>query len=501
MSTGPGSSLTGAVVAATLAAWAVTQDPAIAVIPLALAALAWALVAAPPHRTAQVVFFLAILADNPKEHPAEGRWASPLQPLGVILYENLNNITGVPALRFSGADLLLGALFAMALVRRPRRDAVPAPAALHRCLALAWVAVVWLELWGLARGGDFKASLWQLRPLFWAPVIAYVFAASVRGPRDHEAIGKAVVVAALIKAAFGVYYYEIVSRPLGHWPGYATTHSDTVLFVAAAMIAATLWLERPSLRTAVIALAILVPVGLGIIVNGRRLAYVAMALSVATIYLVLPPGGVRRSSARALLTAAPLTALYLAVGWSSESAIFGPARKVASLFSKDDRSAAMRDIENYNLILTWKKHLLLGSGFGHGYDELTRPAGIQEIFSLYRYIGHNSILWLEAAGGLVGFTAFWMLLAALAYFAARSYRFAAAPRDRTAALSALSVVVIFGVQAHGDMGLNSWTAMFFLGMSLAVASKLAVASGAWPWPRRVAAPRALGPSLSPSPGR
>ena len=42
------------------------------------------------------------------------------------------------------------------------------------------------------------------------------------------------------------------------------------------------------------------------------------------------------------------------------------------------------------------------------------------------------------------------------------------------------VVVIFGVQAHGDMGLNSWTSMFCLGMSLAVAAKLAVASGAFP---------------------
>jgi hypothetical protein len=149
----------------------------------------------------------------------------------------------------------------------------------------------------------------------------------------------------------------------------------------------------------------------------------------------------------------------------------------------------MRDIENYNLILTWRKHLVLGSGFGHEYDEFSKADSIKELFQLYRYVGHNSVLWLESVGGAVGFTAIWMLLALLAYFAARGHRFATAPVDRAAALAALSVAPIVGVQAQGDMGLTSWTAAFFLGAALAVASKLAVASGAFPRP------------LSPSPGR
>lgn len=485
--------LIAGVVAVTLAVWAATANPVLTLLPLLLTVLAWALLHAPPHRTALVVFFFAILLDNPKEHSAEGHWVSPIQPLGVLFYENLNTLTGLSWLRFSIADVLLAALVVVAALRRRALGSIPAPRALHLSLAVAWLAIVWLELWGLARGGDFKASLWQIRPLFWGPAIAYVFAAMIRGPRDHAALGKAVVAAAVVKAAMGAYYYYVVCAPLGYQPAYATTHSDTVLFVTAAVIAVTLLVELPALRTVVSSLAILAVAGLGIVVNGRRLAYVSLAASLAAIYATLPPGRLRRTSTRALYLAAPLAALYLAVGWTSGSALFGPARKVASLFSREDRSSLMRDIENYNLILTWKRHLLVGSGFGHPYSELTRPDGIDRIFPLYRYIAHNSVLWFETAGGYLGFTAFWMMLVVAAFFAARGHRFAAAPLDRAAALTSLSVVVIYGVQAYGDMGMAGWSPIFMLAMSLAVASKLAVASGAWPWPESHPAPALAAP--------
>jgi hypothetical protein len=240
--------------------------------------------------------------------------------------------------------------------------------------------------------------------------------------------------------------------------------------------------------------------GLGVIVNGRRLAYVSLLGSLVTMYALLPRSGPRRTINRALAAIAPAAAAYLALGWSSGSAIFGPARKIASLFSKTDRSSGMRDIEDYNLILTWKKHLILGSGFGHEYDEISRADSIRDIFPLYRYIGHNSILWLASVGGLVGFTAFWLLLVVTAFFAARSYRFATAPLDRAAALGALSMAGIVAVQAYGDMGLTSWTAIFLLAASLVVAAKCAVAVGAFPWPRDLAHDAAPRAALAPSKG-
>jgi hypothetical protein len=464
--------LTAAVVAISVAGWIFTENPVLALAPVVSTLVVWALVGASPHRVAQVVFFVALVAENPKEVPAEGLWRSPLYPLGALLYENL------PLVHLTAMDLLAATLFVLAAVRAPRGDVVPVPRAFLRCLALAWLAVMWIEAWGLLRGGQIRATIWQIRGVFWAPALAYVFATSLRGPRDLPAVGKAVVAAALVKAAMGLYYFEIVAPRLGRWPAYTTTHSDTVLFVTAAVIALATLLERRSLRAAVHSLAIVVPVGAAIIVNNRRLAYVDLFGTCVAIYLVLPTGPLLRAANRTLTAVAPLTAVYLAIGWTSEASIFGPARKVASLFSKEDRSAAMRDIENYNLLSNWKDQIFLGSGFGHEYTELTRPEGIEQIFPLYRYIAHNSVLWLENTGGVIGFAAYWTLPALVVYLAARSHRFASSATDRAAALVALSVPVTYSVQAYGDMGLSSWTATFTLAMALAAAAKLAAASGA-----------------------
>ena len=200
------------------------------------------------------------------------------------------------------------------------------------------------------------------------------------------------------------------------------------------------------------------------------------------MYLLMPRGSLRSRLHRTFLYSALPVAAYLRLGWHSQARIFGPAQKIASLFSATDRSAGSRDIENYNLIVAWKKHLVLGTGFGHAYDELSKADSIERFFGLYRYIGHDSVLWLFSVGGVVGFTAVWVTFVVGAFFAARAHAHATAPDERAAALVCLCVVVSFIVQAYGDMGMQSFIGVFLLGMALAVAGKLAVAARAWPAP-------------------
>ena len=57
-----------------------------------------------------------------------------------------------------------------------------------------------------------------------------------------------------------------------------------------------------------------------------------------------------------------------------------------------------RNIENYNLIMTLKSNPILGSGWGHEYEEVSVAYSIKEFFEQYRYIPHNSLV------GLVAFT-------------------------------------------------------------------------------------------------
>jgi hypothetical protein len=98
---------------------------------------------------------------------------------------------------------------------------------------------------------------------------------------------------------------------------------------------------------------------------------------------------------------------------------------------------------------------------------------------MYRYIGHNSVLWLFAVAGLLGFVAVWMFLAVGVYFATRAFRFARTPPERAAAEVSAAVIMAYVIQAWGDMGLQSWVGVFVLAGALAIAGKLAVSTGAW----------------------
>ena len=126
-----------------------------------------------------------------------------------------------------------------------------------------------------------------------------------------------------------------------------------------------------------------------------------------------------------------------------------------------------------------KQTPLFGTGYGHGYIETIKLPDISGAYALYRYVPHNSILGLWAYGGFVGFTALWLMLVVGVFFAARSYRFATKPADRTVLLSCLVAIVIYLTHCYGDMGLGTWTAVFTIGPALAFASKLAVTTGAW----------------------
>jgi hypothetical protein len=66
------------------------------------------------------------------------------------------------------------------------------------------------------------------------------------------------------------------------------------------------------------------------------------------------------------------------------------------------------------------------------------------------------------------------------YLASRAYRHAVSVDDRTAALAAVSSIVVYLVYCYGDLGLGTWASVFIVAPAFAIASKLAVSTGAWP---------------------
>lgn len=432
---------------------------------------------------------IALAADIPMDRPAGGHWQSPLYMVGALTFDNLNNVVGVSALRFSGLDALIMVLSALIVARaiygytRDAAGRVPIPRPLLACLAIAFLAVVWLEMYGLARGGHFKNSLWQVRQLLWTPVLAALFAYALRGPADFGAIAKIVVGSACLKTAFGAYFLFVVAPAKGlldgDGPAYVTTHGDTTLFVTALAICVACWLQRPSLRHLLLNLTVSPWILFGIVINNRRLAFVSLFGALFIMYVLLR-GPIKRRLTALAIGLAPFFMVYVAMGFKRSSGIFGPAAKIASVVTQTDHSSATRDIENYNLIVTLREGRALGSGFGHEYIELSRAFDISHAFALYRYIGHNSVLWLWSIAGVVGFTAIWLMVVAGVFAATRAYHFGRDWSERAAAAAALSAVLAYVMQAWGDMGTQSWISLFLLAAAIAAAGKLAVANGGWP---------------------
>jgi len=184
---------------------------------------------------------------------------------------------------------------------------------------------------------------------------------------------------------------------------------------------------------------------------------------------------------RAAAHALPLLVLYGAVGWRSSNPIFAPIQALQSVSDPEsDASAEWREHENFNLIYTLTYHPFLGSGFGHEYIEAWYLPDISSTYPQYKYNPHNTILSLLNSAGLLGFAGFFTLLVSGVFLAARSYHRAGRPEDRTAALSAIGIVLVYLIQAYGDVGLASWSGVFILGPVLAIVGKVAVLTGAWP---------------------
>jgi hypothetical protein len=101
---------------------------------------------------------------------------------------------------------------------------------------------------------------------------------------------------------------------------------------------------------------------------------------------------------------------------------------------------------------------------------------------LYRYIPHNSVLWMLTVAGPVGFFLLWSMFWVGIYLAARALRLARRPDDRVAALAAICAQLLFLIQAFGDMGTQNWSTTWLVAAALTVAGRLAVSTGAWPAP-------------------
>jgi hypothetical protein len=358
------------------------------------------------------------------------------------------------------------------------------PKVVRGALVLSLATIGWLALMGLARGGDVRDAIWQMRYLLVVPVLTLLAVQAFELPKDLPKLLVLLMASSLVKMLLGVAFVFLIARPMGESPPHTTGHNDSMLFVVTLMaLIAVVW-ERPSKATLLL-LVLWAPVVLvALKFNDRRIANVDLGFSGIALMALSPRNAVKRWLLRTSMSLAPLLAAYVAIGWNIKDGgfVFAPVQAVRAVVapdegSKDKESTEERNIENYDMVRTWSENMVFGQGFGHHFKEF-RPVydfhqsglGLQ---------GHNSILWSMWVGGLVGFTGIFLHLAVTLFLLGRTYRRATAPFERAALVVALSAIITYLNQAFGDMGTQSIQMGCFAALATTVVAQFSLLTGAW----------------------
>jgi hypothetical protein len=279
----------GTLVVATCGALLMTGSVLIAAAPAVVAgvaAVAWRL---PLRYPVAVLVFAALAVFSPPtsktgELMASGPlWDGLLRPANDVLSIYLNRLTGIGVLSLTGTELVY-VLFALLILTRWTRDVridavgrVPGTNALYAACGLGLAAVMFLAAWGPLTGGDPRSSLFQFRHLLFIFVMAGVFSYALRDLRDFATIGRVATGAVVVKIALGLYFLSHDARARGVEPEFMTGHHDSVLYTSVLFAWAAAWLHgRRKLRRLLPTLLVCGWVGLGVVANDRRIAYVSI---------------------------------------------------------------------------------------------------------------------------------------------------------------------------------------------------------------------------------
>jgi hypothetical protein len=448
----------------------------IAIAPIAFAvaaALVWFL---PLRVPIFVLIFLGLTIDS-----AEGPWLSPLTPLGTLLHVNLATAIPGSGIPLPGVAIIIIALVLVHLHRRisasriDQRTAAPTARVQVQAVAVSVLAILGLCALGFRGGGDMKMAKIQVQAYLLVLTIGYLSSATLRGLPDYRIIGRIVLVAACIKSLIALYVKYVFAPEAD----FATAHGDSLLFACATALLVVRFAEQPVRRNFLTCLLLLPLLAGGMAANDRRLVWVQVLAALGTYALMSGRSRIKRFWVRGLLLAFPLILLYITVGWNSSSEIFSPLKTLRSVGDSEiDASTMYRDLENYNLLLTLRYNMVVGSGFGHPFAEEVKLPNIS-FFHEYRFMPHNSILGLWAFCGPIGFSGLTASLVVAIYLAARSYRSAGPPDERVSAVMVIMMIEIYMIHCWGDIGFSERRSVYLVGPALAIAGQLAISTGAW----------------------
>lgn len=296
---------------------------------------------------------------------------------------------------------------------------------LYRLTLVFGAVVIMGELNGILLGGDFKISLYEVRPLLYL-VLLYVLAVNtLTGPQERRTLLWLTAIVTLVRCFEGVYRYFKMPGDVRSIASVVLEHDDSLFLVVAVglLVGVALWrrwLPRNLLYTC---LAMIPFVMFIMVINGRRAVFLCVFLLLATyvplVWISLRSRKRRLQLIYVAIACAVIGPLYLAAFWNKEGGIAQPAAALRSVINPSERdylSNLYRDQENANLRYTIDNSSNLGSvlgiGFGRKFLVVVPMVDVSAEWALQLYMPHNNMLWLWLRMGIIGFVIFWVMMGA-----------------------------------------------------------------------------------------
>lgn len=504
------------VIACPLVAWAVffTGQPQV-VVALVLAVLAIALILNRPIVGLYLVFAGVVLVEQYSFNPR----LVPITSL-IPLY---TYVLG-PAVPIAPLDMILVLTMlglAIEWLRRVRgRDPYPSMwrgNAVLPALGLLALLLFASEMWGLKRsscqyysavGGidencnfDLWVTNWEIRSFVYMIITTLLSFRLVNTTARVKAIVAILLVGTGVKSLQAIHNYWVGNRG-GFGPEEMralTAHEDAILFALVILLSVAAIAFQAGRTSGMMRIAVaMTPLAVaGFVVANRRIAYGAISLAAAALLASLP----RTARRRVVLLSIPvavLSILYLPAFWDRPGTVAArPAQAVRAIVDPsgiDKSSNEYREIENYNLLVSIRRHLTFGTGFGHRYEQ---PFPLPKLPNpLQPYIPHNEVLWFWLKTGSIGMVVLWTWFGIVYISASRTMRSALNEWRRLLCALALAIVPLQIMASWGDLQLTFFRNMIWVGVLTGAAGRAALdtraadSSIAVPAPSGAISPRA-----------
>jgi len=335
------------------------------------------------------------------------------------------------------------------------------------------------EIRGIAAGGDFRISLWELRPQVYGFIIFVLVSSLVTDRRHISRLTLLALAGVSLQAMIGVYrYWVTLHRDTGSV--YAILGHEDSYFLGLLLVAALVALLWRADRRVLVPLALIAPLAANaLLANERRVGIVALIAGV-TVVALLAFRTLPRQRGRIIVGAAAAAvalAVFIPTYWTHDygfaAQVLRPVKALVGARSpRDTSSDQYRVAENIDILAAFRSNPLIGIGFGRPMPAVVPLANISAYYPFWNYIPHNTLLWVGMRMGIVGMVAFWglvgmALLEGVHHSTNRRSRFLSA-----VAVFATAAIVAELVMAYGDIQLENYRNMIFFGAALGLLNRL-----------------------------